>query len=60
VDFSGATLASADLRNADLRGSMDAHRQVKAANIAGIRNTPEGFVARTLENGAVQAAAENR
>jgi len=61
VDFSGATLASADLPNADLRGINWKHIiSVKGANIAGIRNAPEGFVAWTLKNGAARAAAENR
>jgi hypothetical protein len=55
------TLASADLRNADLRGINWRHIvSVKGANIAGIGNAPEGLVAWTLKNGAVQAAAENR
>jgi hypothetical protein len=54
-------VACADLRNADLRGINSAHIvSVKGANIAGIRNAPEGFVAWTLKKGAVQAAAENR
>ncbi len=60
ADFSGATLASADLRNADLRGIDWAHiSSIKGANIAGIKNAPEGFVAWALKNGAVQAAAGN-
>jgi hypothetical protein len=59
--LSGPTLASADLRNTDLLGINSTHIvSVKGANIAGIRNAPEGFVAWTLKNGAVQAAAENR
>jgi len=61
AQFSGATLAGADLRNADLRGINWTHIvSVKGASIAGIRNAPEGFVAWTLKNGALQAAAENR
>jgi uncharacterized protein YjbI with pentapeptide repeats len=61
ADFSGATMANTDLRNADLRGIDWAHVvSIKGANIAGIRNAPEGFVAWALKNGAVQVAAENR
>ncbi len=61
ADFSGATLASSDLRNADLRGINWTHIvSVKGANIARIRNAPEGFVAWALKNGAVQNAPENR
>src|SRR5712671_7998849 len=46
ADFSGATLASSDLRNADLRGINWTYIvSVKGANIGGIRNAPEGFVA---------------
>jgi hypothetical protein len=44
------TLASADLGNADLRGINWTHIvSVKGANIAGIRNAPEGLVAWTLK-----------
>src|SRR6266699_6454646 len=46
ADFSGVTLANADLRNADLRGIDWAHiASIRGANIAGIKNAPEGFVA---------------
>src|SRR6266446_4894578 len=61
ADFSGATLASSDLRNADLRGINWSHiSSIKGANIAGIKNAPEGFVAWALKAGAAQAASENR
>jgi Pentapeptide repeats (8 copies) len=55
ADLSGASLANTDLRDADLRGIDWEHISgVKAANIAGVRNAPEGFVVWALKNGAVQ------
>jgi hypothetical protein len=58
ADFSGATLADADLRNADLRGiEWTKIGNMNGANIAGIKNAPEGFVAWALKNGAMQTAA---
>ena len=54
ADLSGAILDDADLRDTDLR---DAHWQqiksVRGANIAGLKNAPEGFVVWALANGAV-------
>jgi hypothetical protein len=54
ADLSGASLDEADLRSADLK---DIHwNQIKSidqANIAGVRNAPEGFVNWALKNGAV-------
>ena len=58
ADLSGASLANADLHNADLRGAQWTHiANVKTANIAGVRNAPEGFVAWALKNGAVQTSS---
>jgi hypothetical protein len=58
ADFSGATLANTDLRNADLRGiEWSKIANIKGANIAGVKNTPEGFVPWALKNGAQQTAA---
>ncbi len=60
ADFSGATLANADLSNADLRGiGWSKIANIKGANIAGIRNAPEGFVVWALKNEALQTAPEN-
>jgi pentapeptide repeat protein len=60
ADLGGASLANADLRNADLRGIEWTHiANVKMANIAGVRNAPEGFVAWALKNGAVQSSSDS-
>lgn len=50
-------LSSADLRNADLQ-SISWHQiaSIQSANIAGIRNAPEGFRDWALKNGAVENA----
>jgi hypothetical protein len=64
ADLSGSNLAGAnlddadvsgsDLRFADLRDVEWRHlRKVTAANIAGVKNAPEGFVEWALQNGAV-------
>ena len=59
ADLSGATLVNADLRNADLRSVDWGHlANLKGANIAGIRNAPDGFLAWALKNGAVQTPAK--
>jgi hypothetical protein len=59
VDFSGATLVNADLHNADLRGADWAHlANIKGANIAGVKNAPDGFVDWALKNGAVQSPVQ--
>src|SRR5713226_7641755 len=45
ADLSGASLNSADLRNANLRGIDWQHiANIKGANIAGVKEPPEGFV----------------
>jgi hypothetical protein len=57
ADLSGADLTDADLRNADLAGAKwQQIRAIKQANIAGVRNAPEGFVAWAIKNGATQSA----
>ena len=55
ASFAGADLTNADLRSADLRGIDWQHiAAIVNANIAGVRNAPDGFVAWALHNGAVQ------
>ena len=55
ADFTGATLSNTDLRNANLQSVDWQHiATIKSANIAGIKNAPEGFIAWALKNGAVQ------
>ncbi len=69
ADFTGADLANAnldaadltnaDLRSADLRGLAWQHiAAIRNANIADVRNPPEGFAAWALGNGAIQSDAE--
>lgn len=58
VDLSGATLSNIDLRNANLQSIDWQHiASIKGANIAGVKNAPEGFVAWALKNGAVQISS---
>lgn len=54
--FDSANLSGADLRNADLRDvQWQKIRNIKMANIAGVKNAPEGFIAWALEQGAIQS-----
>jgi hypothetical protein len=56
ADFAGATLDGADLRNADLKDIRWEHlKSLRGANIAGVRNAPEGFVTWAMSNGSVDA-----
>jgi hypothetical protein len=58
ADLSGSSLADADLRNTDLANVRWRNlAKIKSANIAGIRNPPEGFRAWALQNGAVENPA---
>ena len=66
ADLSGANLAGASLANADLHeanldgATWNEIASIKAANIAGVRNAPAGFLEWALKNGAVQTADEPR
>jgi len=54
ADLTGATLDDCDLRYADFKGVRWQHlRSLKGANIAAIRNAPEGFLQWAIANGAV-------
>jgi len=59
--LAGATLdntnlGGADLRNANLRNiHWQKIKNIKMANLAGVKNAPEGFISWALEQGAVQA-----
>jgi pentapeptide repeat protein len=57
ASLSGALLANADLRDADLDGAAwNEIVSIKAANIAGVRNAPAGFLEWAVINGAVETA----
>jgi hypothetical protein len=60
ADLSGAALANADLRNTDLANlKWSDTLNVKNANIFGVKNAPEGFVAYSLKRGAIQKESDN-
>jgi len=60
ADLSRATLASADLRNTNLASlKWSDTLNVKNANIFGVKNAPEGFVAYALKGGALQRELDN-
>jgi Pentapeptide repeats (8 copies) len=61
ADLSGASLTGADLSNANL---ANAHwrdvASLKNANIYGVKNAPDGFVAWAKQHGAVQTEQDSR
>ncbi len=60
ADLSGATLANADLRNTNLTNlKWSDTLNLKSANIFGVKNAPEGFVAYALKRGAIQKESDN-
>jgi len=60
ADLSRATLASADLRNTNLANlKWSDTLNVKNANIFGVKNAPEGFVAYALKGGALRKESDN-
>jgi uncharacterized protein YjbI with pentapeptide repeats len=57
ADLSGAMLDDADLRGANLHSTLWQHiKSVKGANLAGVKNAPQGFVEWALKAGAVENA----
>jgi len=59
-DLSGAALANADLRNTNLANlKWNNALSAKNANIFGVKNAPEGFVAYALKRGAIQKESDN-
>jgi len=60
ADLSRATLASADLRNTNLASlKWSDTLNLKNANIFGVKNAPEGFIAYALKGGALQKESDN-
>jgi Pentapeptide repeats (8 copies) len=61
TDLSGATLNHVDLRNTNLADCK--WREIvnlKDANVFGVKNAPEGFVAYALSHGAVQIESDSQ
>ncbi len=60
ADLSDTNLQNADLHGADLRGvRWQGVRNIKMANIYGVKNAPPEFVSWAMQHGAVQAAPES-
>jgi hypothetical protein len=61
ADFSDATLSSADLRNANLAGiRWRSIRNLRLANVYGVKNAPEGFLSWALQRGAVSIESDDK
>jgi len=57
--FSGTDLGGADLRFTDLKNAdWKQIKNIRTANIAGVKNPPSGFIDWALNNGAVQTTSE--
>ncbi len=55
ADLSDATLDEAELGNSNLGAIQWQHiKSIRKANLAGVKNAPDGFLAWALRNGAVQ------
>jgi hypothetical protein len=58
ADLTRANLDNVDLRNTDLRNiRWQDIRSMKMANLAGVRNAPDGFLRWALRHGAIQDAS---
>jgi Pentapeptide repeats (9 copies) len=61
ADLGDADLSDADLSNADLKDvGWRQLKSIKGANIARVKNAPQGFVEWALKNGALQTPAPER
>jgi uncharacterized protein YjbI with pentapeptide repeats len=66
ADLRGANLSQTVLEKADLRRANLANlqwsgvRELKGANIFGVKNAPEGFIAYALKHGAIQVEADTQ
>jgi hypothetical protein len=60
ADFTGATLDDAELRHCDLQNiKWQKIQSIRKANLFGVKNAPDGFLAWALQNGAVQTPHDN-
>jgi hypothetical protein len=60
ANLANANFKNADLRNADLKGiQWHAIKAIDSANVHGVRNAPEGFVAWALRHGAVSVRGDD-
>jgi len=60
-DFAGASLANADLRNCDLKDiRWQQIESIRLANIYGVKNAPEGFIAWAKARGAVSIESDEQ
>jgi hypothetical protein len=58
ADFSGTVLDDADLRQADLKDlKWQQLKSIKGANLAGVRNAPEGFQAWAMAHAAIDQSS---
>jgi len=58
-DFSDSSLVNVDLRNADLSGiGWKEIRNIRGANIFGVKNAPAGFVQWAKQKGAVEIESD--
>ena len=61
ADISAAILAEADLRNGNLANlKWRDNPNLKNANVFGLKNAPQGFIAYALKQGAVQIEADSQ
>jgi len=61
ADLSGTILEKADLSRANLANlQWTGIRELKGANIFGVKNAPDGFVVYALKHGAVQIDSDSR
>jgi len=64
ASLAGANLAHANLTNADLRNAdlqkirWDAIAGINSANVYGVRNAPQGFVAWAMQHGAISVRGD--
>ena len=60
ANLAKANLRNADLRNADLQGvRWQAIKAIDSANVHGVRNAPEQFIAWALQHGAVSIRGDD-